>query len=255
MVLEVAAAHHCLAASAFLAQATLSSQLSYPAVTSNACASRERVVEHSVMSTPFAPMHHHSNRHDLMSHRSTHIRLRTGASVRLDALKPKPGRSLCLSHAVLTLEHAFHTHVSMTWTRGDAESAPVLLIVMSDQRAHPERLQEYAVRMDIEQSFKASKMTNLAALTLITPASSTLTASNVFYWLLPSPRSGVMKWVSSFFLPVKPCAASSILLIPANSVSFSSVCAGSSAASPFCSIPCLIFTCICFLLILRFPQF
>ena len=157
MVLEVAAAHHCLAASAFLAQATLSSQLSYPAVTSNACASRERVVEHSVMSTPFAPMHHHSNRHDLMSHRSTHIRLRTGTSVRLDALKPKPGRSLCLSHAVLTLEHAFHTHVSMTWTRGDAESAPVLLIVMSDQRAHPDRLQEYAVRMDIEQSFKDDK--------------------------------------------------------------------------------------------------
>ena len=89
--------------------------------------------------------------------RSTHIRLRTGTSVRLDALKPKPGRSLCLSHAVLTLEHAFHTHVSMTWTRGDAESAPVLLIVMSDQRAHPDRLQEYAVRMDIEQSFKDDK--------------------------------------------------------------------------------------------------
>jgi Transposase DDE domain len=89
--------------------------------------------------------------------RSTHIRLRTGATVRLDALKPRMGRTLCLSHVLLTQQHAFATHVSMTWTRGEDNVAPELVIVISDQRAHPDRLREYAVRMDIEQSFRDDK--------------------------------------------------------------------------------------------------
>lgn len=89
--------------------------------------------------------------------RNIHIRLRNGATVRLDALKPRIGRTLCLSHAILTQQHAFATHVSMTWTRGEGNSAPELVIVISDQRAHPDRLREYAVRMDIEQSFRDDK--------------------------------------------------------------------------------------------------
>lgn len=89
--------------------------------------------------------------------RNIHIRLRTGTSVRLDALKPRLGRTLCLNHAILTLEHAFATHVSMTWTRVEDQAAPELVIIISDQRAHPDRLREYAVRMDIEQSFRDDK--------------------------------------------------------------------------------------------------
>ena len=89
--------------------------------------------------------------------RSIHIRLRTGTTVRLDALKPRRGRTLCLNHAVLTLEHAFVTHVSMTWSRGEDQVAPELVVIISDQRAHPDRLREYAVRMDIEQSFRDDK--------------------------------------------------------------------------------------------------
>jgi hypothetical protein len=89
--------------------------------------------------------------------RSTHIRLRTGATVRLDALKPRMGRTLCLSRVILTQHHAFATHVSMTWTRGEDNQAPELVIVISNQRAHPDRLREYAVRMDIEQSFRDDK--------------------------------------------------------------------------------------------------
>ena len=89
--------------------------------------------------------------------RNIHIRLRTGTTVRLDALKPKIGRTLCLSQAVLTQHHAFTTHVSMTWSRGQGTAAPELVIVISDQRAHPDRLREYAVRMDIEQSFRDDK--------------------------------------------------------------------------------------------------
>lgn len=89
--------------------------------------------------------------------RNIHIRLRCGATVRLDALKPKIGRALCLNHAILTQDHAFATHVSMTWTRGEGNAAPELVIVISDQHAHPDRLREYAVRMDIEQSFRDDK--------------------------------------------------------------------------------------------------
>ncbi len=89
--------------------------------------------------------------------RNIHIRLRHGTTVRLDALKPRLGRTLCLNQAILTLDHAFATHVSMTWTRGKDTAAPELVIIISDQRAHPDRLREYAVRMDIEQSFRDDK--------------------------------------------------------------------------------------------------
>ncbi len=91
--------------------------------------------------------------------RNIHIRLRTGKTVRLDALKPRIGRTLCISHAMLTQQHAFATHVSMTWSypRGQDSAPPQLVIVMSDERAHPDRLREYALRMDIEQSFRDDK--------------------------------------------------------------------------------------------------
>jgi hypothetical protein len=88
--------------------------------------------------------------------RSTHIHLRTGAIVQLDALKPRRFRTLCLCHAKLT-DHGFGTHVTMTWSRGEGNQVPELVIVMSDQPAHPDRLNEYSVRMDIEQSFRDDK--------------------------------------------------------------------------------------------------
>lgn len=89
--------------------------------------------------------------------RNIHIRLRHGTTVRLEALKPRQGRTLCLRNACLTQHHAFVTHVSMTWTRGEGKAAPELVIVISDEPAHPDRLSEYAVRMDIEQSFRDDK--------------------------------------------------------------------------------------------------
>lgn len=91
--------------------------------------------------------------------RNTHIRLRNGRTVRLDWLTAtlKPGRVLCLNQVVLTVHHHFVTHVSITWSRGSADTASERVIVISNQRAHPDRLREYAVRMDIEQSFRDDK--------------------------------------------------------------------------------------------------
>ena len=88
---------------------------------------------------------------------STHIHLRTGRTIRLDALTIKPGRILCFNTVRLTLVHQFVTHVSITWSRGDATHDPELVILVSDHRANPDRLREYAVRMDIEQSFRDDK--------------------------------------------------------------------------------------------------
>jgi hypothetical protein len=89
--------------------------------------------------------------------RNTHLHLRSGRAVRLDWLTLKPGRVLCLNQVVLTLHHHFATHVSITWSRGSADTASELAIVISNQRAHPDRLREYGVRMDIEQSFRDDK--------------------------------------------------------------------------------------------------
>ena len=89
--------------------------------------------------------------------RNTHIRVRTGTTVRLDTLKPKKGHTLCVCHAVLTQAEVFVTNVTMTWSRGEGSEGSELVIVMSDQPAHPDRLCEYAVRMAIEQSFRDDK--------------------------------------------------------------------------------------------------
>ncbi len=89
--------------------------------------------------------------------RNTQIRLRTARTMRLDRFLLKRGRILCLNGVTLTLHHHFVTNVSMTWSRGDATHDAELVIVVSDQRAHPDRLREYAVRMDIEQSFRDDK--------------------------------------------------------------------------------------------------
>ena len=89
--------------------------------------------------------------------RNTHLHLRTGRPMRLDGFLLKRGRILCLNAVRLTLETPFVTNLSMTWSRGDATHAPELVIVISDERAHPDRLSAYALRMAIEQSFRDDK--------------------------------------------------------------------------------------------------
>ena len=88
---------------------------------------------------------------------SINIRLKNGAFVQLAALAPRMGRTLCINNAILTKQFDFATHVSMTWSRGQLDTLPELVIIMSDERAHPQRLAEYSLRMDIEQSFRDDK--------------------------------------------------------------------------------------------------
>ncbi len=89
--------------------------------------------------------------------RSTYVTFRSGQRRRIDRLGVRPGRILCLNDVRLTRSEPFLTHLSVTWSAGDAEHGPELVAVISNQRAHPQRLTEYALRMQIEESFRDDK--------------------------------------------------------------------------------------------------
>ena len=89
--------------------------------------------------------------------RSTTITFRSGQCRRIDRLGLRPGRILCLNDIRLTRSAPFLTHLSVTWSAGDAERGPELVAVISNQRAHPQRLAEYGLRMQIEESFRDDK--------------------------------------------------------------------------------------------------
>ncbi|MCL5998070.1 MAG: hypothetical protein M1546_18765 [Chloroflexi bacterium] len=82
--------------------------------------------------------------------RNTTLTFRSGPRRRIDRLGVRRGRILCLNDVRLTLIGQFLTHLSVAWSLGDATHAPELVAVISNQRAHPQRLDEYGLRMQIE---------------------------------------------------------------------------------------------------------
>ena len=89
--------------------------------------------------------------------RNTYLTYRSGLRCRIDRLGVRRGRILCLNDVRLTLNDQFLTHLSVAWSLGDAQHAPELVAVISNQRAHPQRLDEYGLRMQIEESFRDDK--------------------------------------------------------------------------------------------------
>jgi hypothetical protein len=89
--------------------------------------------------------------------RSTYLTYRSGQRCRIDHLGVRRGHILCLNDVRLTLTGQFLTHLSVAWSLGDAIHAPELVAVISNQRAHPQRLDEYGLRMQIEESFRDDK--------------------------------------------------------------------------------------------------
>jgi hypothetical protein len=89
--------------------------------------------------------------------RNTYLTHRSGQRRRIDHLGVRRGRILCVNDVRLTLTGQFLTHLSVGWSLGDASHAPELVAVISNQRAHPQRLEEYGLRMQIEQSFRDDK--------------------------------------------------------------------------------------------------
>ncbi len=85
---------------------------------------------------------------------NTIIHLRNYPPCRIDELGVRPQQRRYVQDVQLTRKNKFSTNLSVTWTEGDAQHAPELLAVMSNQVAGRQRLREYGGRMSIEQSFR-----------------------------------------------------------------------------------------------------
>ena len=95
--------------------------------------------------------------YDIRIQCNTTVTLEDGWQGRVDELGVQPGQRRYYQNVRLTLESKLCTHLSVTWTEGDAKHAPELLAVISDQLACRARLREYGARMCIEQSFRDDK--------------------------------------------------------------------------------------------------
>jgi hypothetical protein len=85
---------------------------------------------------------------------NTTINLSNYPSCRIDELGVRPGQRRYFQNVPLTRKTKLYTNLSVTWTEGDAQHAPELLAIMSNQAADRQRLREYGRRMSIEQSFR-----------------------------------------------------------------------------------------------------
>lgn len=79
---------------------------------------------------------------------ATHVRCR------MTELGVKPGQRRYFQEVALTGTAQWTANLSITWSDGDADQAPELIVVMSDQPASRQRLTEYGWRMDIDESFR-----------------------------------------------------------------------------------------------------
>jgi hypothetical protein len=69
----------------------------------------------------------------------------------------QPGQRGYFQDVLFTQDFKLCANLSVTWTDGDEQHTPELLAIVSDQRACRNRLREYHVRMDTEQSFRDDK--------------------------------------------------------------------------------------------------
>ena len=88
---------------------------------------------------------------------NTYVTLLNGTNCRIDELKFKAGSCRYFQQVQLTQDKKLLTHLSLTWSKGDAKNKPELVAVISDRKACRSRLIEYGERMDIEQSFRDDK--------------------------------------------------------------------------------------------------
>jgi len=88
---------------------------------------------------------------------NTFVTLRDGRYCQISELGIQPGQRGYFQDVLFTQDFKLCANLSVTWTDGDEQHQPELLAIVSDQRAYRNRLREYAVRMDAEQSFRDDK--------------------------------------------------------------------------------------------------
>jgi hypothetical protein len=88
---------------------------------------------------------------------NTFVTLRNGRYCQIFELAPEPGQRAYFQDVLFTQDFKLCANLSLVWTDGDAQHKPELLAVVSDECACRNRLREYGVRMDTEQSFRDDK--------------------------------------------------------------------------------------------------
>ena len=88
---------------------------------------------------------------------NTYVTLPDGRLRRIDRLGVPRGQRRYFQNVLLTREAKLRTHLSVGWTDGNAQHAPELLAIISDQCACRLRLREYGFRMSMEESFRDDK--------------------------------------------------------------------------------------------------
>jgi hypothetical protein len=94
---------------------------------------------------------------DIRLPKSICVTLSDGKQCRIDQLGVSAGRRRYFQDVLFTQQAKLCAHLSVGWTEGDQTNPPEILAVMSDQPACRKRIQEYGLRMQIEESFKDDK--------------------------------------------------------------------------------------------------
>ena len=95
--------------------------------------------------------------YDIRTADNTFVTQRTGRYCRISELGIQLGQRGYFQDVLFTQDFKLCANLSVAWTDGDEQHAPELLAIVSDQRACRNRLREYHVRMDTEQSFRDDK--------------------------------------------------------------------------------------------------
>jgi hypothetical protein len=95
--------------------------------------------------------------YDIRVAQSAMVTLADGQHAAINVLGVPLGERRFYPNVQFTDVHHWRCHLSVTWTTGDAENPPELLAVISNRRACGARLDEYARRTDIEESFLDDK--------------------------------------------------------------------------------------------------
>lgn len=92
--------------------------------------------------------------YDIRVASNTYITQNDGSQKAIDELGVLPGQSGYFQEVKLTQDEKLQGNLSVTWTNGKRGEKIEIVAIISDQTAEKQRLDEYACRMRIEESFR-----------------------------------------------------------------------------------------------------
>lgn len=92
--------------------------------------------------------------YDIRVASNTYVTLKDGRQLAIDALGVLPGQYGYFQDVKVTQDEKLQGNLSVTWTNGKRGEKIEIVALISDQPAEKQRLDEYALRMRIEESFR-----------------------------------------------------------------------------------------------------